>query len=445
MSIADKLTQLGNIRTDIRDALTGKGISASNHDYADFAQDIASIGGNESAEIQYDSNPLAINCGISSAPIKYTTRVSGGILTPYLTTSNGNYLSLNLHNYDTWRRCIKFKVTDSFPHEYSNLIAQGANNHFYFPTIWIRNNSTIGSDFSSNGTNFTSNLNVNYAVENDNWYYAVEGWNDGYHHLSLYDESGNKLASAAKPDDKAYSATVNYISLMAENESSNTAFLNGAVDIAESFFECDGVCVWGETNSKTANMGTYTFTFADFTQLDYLRSNGNQYLDLGYSVRNKDFSVTAKIRSTAGYNPIFSYNTGGGDGHYFQQGTTNLSSWINAAMRATVSNIDLTTFKEFTFSRTGTTYTNTCDGNSASYSYSISQTSNNVEVFRRYYNSSDIQWGSFDLKEFMLTTDSLVRHLVPVQHNEFSDLIGFFDKANGVLYVSKKNQFILPT
>ena len=43
MSIADKITQLTTIRGDIRTALTGKGVSASDHDYADFAADIAAI------------------------------------------------------------------------------------------------------------------------------------------------------------------------------------------------------------------------------------------------------------------------------------------------------------------------------------------------------------------------------------------------------------------
>ena len=43
MSIATKLAELTQIRTDIRTALIGKGISASDHDFADFSTDIASI------------------------------------------------------------------------------------------------------------------------------------------------------------------------------------------------------------------------------------------------------------------------------------------------------------------------------------------------------------------------------------------------------------------
>lgn len=43
MSIADKITQLTNIRANIRTALVNKGVAASTHNYADFAADIASI------------------------------------------------------------------------------------------------------------------------------------------------------------------------------------------------------------------------------------------------------------------------------------------------------------------------------------------------------------------------------------------------------------------
>lgn len=49
MSIADQITELTTIRGDIRTALTGKGVSASDHNFADFAADIDNIpsGGGE--------------------------------------------------------------------------------------------------------------------------------------------------------------------------------------------------------------------------------------------------------------------------------------------------------------------------------------------------------------------------------------------------------------
>ena len=44
MSIADKITQLTNIRAAIRTALQNKGIAAAtSHNFADFAADIAAI------------------------------------------------------------------------------------------------------------------------------------------------------------------------------------------------------------------------------------------------------------------------------------------------------------------------------------------------------------------------------------------------------------------
>jgi hypothetical protein len=43
MSIADKLTQLGTIRTSMREKLVAKGVDASTHDFADFPSDVESI------------------------------------------------------------------------------------------------------------------------------------------------------------------------------------------------------------------------------------------------------------------------------------------------------------------------------------------------------------------------------------------------------------------
>ena len=43
MAIADQITELTTIRGDIRTALTGKGVSASDHNFADFASDIDAI------------------------------------------------------------------------------------------------------------------------------------------------------------------------------------------------------------------------------------------------------------------------------------------------------------------------------------------------------------------------------------------------------------------
>lgn len=64
MSIADKITQLTTIRGDIRTALAGKGVSASDHDYADFAADISSIpsggGGTDGQFIPFNMTTLSM-------------------------------------------------------------------------------------------------------------------------------------------------------------------------------------------------------------------------------------------------------------------------------------------------------------------------------------------------------------------------------------------------
>lgn len=43
MSIADKLTELAEIRADMREKLIAKGVDASTHNFADFPDDVENI------------------------------------------------------------------------------------------------------------------------------------------------------------------------------------------------------------------------------------------------------------------------------------------------------------------------------------------------------------------------------------------------------------------
>jgi hypothetical protein len=53
MSIADQITELTAIRGDIRTALVSKGVSASGHNFADFADDITAIPSGGGTDGQY--------------------------------------------------------------------------------------------------------------------------------------------------------------------------------------------------------------------------------------------------------------------------------------------------------------------------------------------------------------------------------------------------------
>lgn len=71
MSIADKITQLTNIRAAIRTALVNKGISAAAHDFADFAADIAAI--------------------VTGGTIQSSKRVSASVSGPTYVTPDSGY------------------------------------------------------------------------------------------------------------------------------------------------------------------------------------------------------------------------------------------------------------------------------------------------------------------------------------------------------------------
>ena len=83
MSIADKLTQLDEIRSSMRTKLVAKGVDASTHDFADFPNDVESIpSGGGGAALKYlgqmDTRAYVSSGGVytnSSYPGPYSTFV----------------------------------------------------------------------------------------------------------------------------------------------------------------------------------------------------------------------------------------------------------------------------------------------------------------------------------------------------------------------------------
>ena len=61
MSVADKITTLTNIRSDIRNALVGKGVSAAEHNFSNFANDINSISSGSGGEAVIEPIEITAN------------------------------------------------------------------------------------------------------------------------------------------------------------------------------------------------------------------------------------------------------------------------------------------------------------------------------------------------------------------------------------------------
>lgn len=73
MAIADQIAELTTIRGDIRTALVGKGVDASTHNFADFADDIDNIpSGGSADELEY-LGQLPTSCFVSTDGKIYNT------------------------------------------------------------------------------------------------------------------------------------------------------------------------------------------------------------------------------------------------------------------------------------------------------------------------------------------------------------------------------------
>lgn len=93
MSIADKITRLTVARNDIRTALNGKGVEASDHGFEDFADDIDSIsgGGGDGSMLIEASEMTLTYSGVSSSG-KWDSFGEGGTTkSRYIVMGDGRY------------------------------------------------------------------------------------------------------------------------------------------------------------------------------------------------------------------------------------------------------------------------------------------------------------------------------------------------------------------
>ena len=350
-----------------------------------------------------------------------------------LLDSNSNSLIPNVANSNFYREVVKFKVSSYLSADayFTGTMKSSEPNElpmFLFSYNW---GNQLGMAISNNGSWTWVSLNIKPDL--NTWYYIVAYCivGSGQFICSLYDESGNHIKTNYNKNitfvSNTYVATIGGTNV--------TTIKNFEIDLNESFIEVNGEIIWGKKNSKTENMGIMDFTdFSQFTATDYIESTGTQYISTGYNVKNKDFKVEFEIQSNIDYNPIFSYNTLNNLGHYFQQGTTKLSTWLNDSMNCTVEPVDLTQFTKVEFQRVGDVYTNTCGNLFNTYTYTLkNQTTEPVEIFRRR-DSGSIQWGKFKLKYFKLYDNgTLVRNFVSCYHS-LTNMIGLFDLVNNVFY-----------
>ena len=97
---------------------------------------------------------------------------------------------------------------------------------------------------------------VNFTnIQTDKWYYiASVGKVGGAYAASLYDEGGELIQKITATDTYTPASNTSIVATYGGRTGSTSSFA-GQIDLTETFYEIDGVCAWGKTNSKTQNMG----------------------------------------------------------------------------------------------------------------------------------------------------------------------------------------------
>ncbi len=255
MSIADKITQLTTIRGDIRTALADKGVSASDHDYADFATDIGSI-----------SSGGDIERKISATLGKLTEQTPGGnwyapnnySYTPFSPCTDADtLLSFNLNGATSFRFISKFKVSafkEANPIHTLFGVDYNSQIYSYVPFIYAFNYSGGSAVYAGLDPGTFIGLQIDYPLAVDTWYYVALRCANSTATFCLYDANGNLLGSQTAAFTSMQSRSVHpCIGGCASNNTyraDNTVF-----GLDECYIEKDGTALWGATNSKTANMG----------------------------------------------------------------------------------------------------------------------------------------------------------------------------------------------
>ncbi len=434
MSISSKLTEsktkLETALSEINDALEEKGGEAVETVY-DAADEIRSLPSGSGAEISSAGSSGQASIQLSSGSLYKPNAVSyaHGVFESALNTD----LTINCGSADfqNLKVVVKFRVADENILAYSMLF--DAYDHVSVPSIGLRKSDmAVFSEIYVGGNYY--NVLIPYEIQLNTWYYAS----------TFFDKSNNKLACALYSENGSLidtEAMIYNFSFVNSNKKivfgGNNGLLlskNIDIDLSEYYIKYNGTVIWGQTNSKTADMGEIDPQWfkSRFQKVEYIESTGTQYIDTGLSVYNKDFKAEITFKTDEEYTPLYSYNKSGGAGHYFYADNT---VWIWLDNRRAVVSADPSEFVSTTFERSGTNYTNTCNGQSSSYSYSITDPRNTgIELFRRYYSNSDIQWGAFKLKSFSAyIEDDKVAELVPC-YRKSDGTIGLFDNVNYVFY-----------
>ena len=264
MSIATKLAELTQIRTDIRTALTGKGVSASDHDFADFSTDIASIstGGTKGKTLSYygDVNGVietAIRTSASSWLKTNETYAQGKTLNTDFT----DYIFNPASATSSFRIIVRFRMQDNTTDHIvvSSGRKYGGNDQWYGIKIAYTVEDGQGARLLATwmDANNTASYFGSYYAFTTNWYYAVFYYNAVTKDttFSIYNDDLTQIQTETRANKTFASNTTYPVYIGGVSSSYYGNKYTGTIDVSNIVYEVDGTAQWGATNSDTATLG----------------------------------------------------------------------------------------------------------------------------------------------------------------------------------------------
>lgn len=435
MSIADKITQLTAIRGDIRTALADKGVSASDHDYADFATDIGSIstGGDIIQQVANKQNYSDIYT-TNGEKIRYVPQNTYYYASIPI-TSNDTAVETDFSQIQTARWVAKIKLNSL--QNYNRFIISG-NINFPYPCLLVDSANQLVTGWRKSASTWAWQ-SLSYTLNTNVWYYAVLYFSQSVGTIiSLYDENGNLLEAALVNNSATFSVTSNasivFGGLAGDSDSS---FRYGEINYSETFIEIDGSIVWGKSNSTTRYLGIFDFTDpTKFTKVAYIESTGGAYAEVDF-IRNGSTSISCEMEIEPILNATGAVFMGFGVDYANVGGSCALQQYNNkwALLEPGVSYHDFGSISaqkyNITLSLSGLTATLSGDISSSVTSSNFSTSAAFNSAKSRIANST---YGSLRATKYKFRREGTVENSLYACYHTETGIIGFFDETNNNFY-----------
>ena len=255
-TISEQLETLNNIKTDIRESITGKGVTvpegAPFTQYSGYIDDISTGANVNTAQIQKDNVIRTVSSGVQGKVpdvTHYTNVGSVSVSSDYIASGfTGNkYLQLPdtfSPNSNTWDIVVEF-TTGSSSNSAGQGIFTGLGSSDSCSPIYIHNNGYFIAFLSSNGTSWdiAYDINLGITVQLNTTYRIKASYTGTSYTWSLWNGTNWNEPFYILENSTPIIGGSNQI-LGANRGSGNQAYFLGSINLKECYIKINGQLWW---------------------------------------------------------------------------------------------------------------------------------------------------------------------------------------------------------